>query len=169
MSIKNWKLFRSVVCPDLDQPGFPEMLYVLQWVSPTGPELYRVEADRFNRPGDNFIFLSVCEDREGVIEDRGLENWRLNPYPLTLEERLSWFKDLFFIQWSDWRALQRVFNEVDKTIKRDKVNSSYENIRKRLVYDQLAHGPKIGLPSAMFRPKIIKNLEDRKTKKQNKR
>lgn len=28
LSIKNWKLFYTVVCLDLDQPGFPEMLYV---------------------------------------------------------------------------------------------------------------------------------------------
>lgn len=30
MSVKDWKLFHSVVYQDLDQPGFPETLYVSQ-------------------------------------------------------------------------------------------------------------------------------------------
>ena len=73
LSVKDWKLFRSVVCRDLDHIGFPEILYVSQWNSATGPEIYRVEADRFFRPSEEFIFLSVCVDRESVIAARGRE------------------------------------------------------------------------------------------------
>ncbi|XP_030604534.1 uncharacterized protein LOC115793630 isoform X1 [Archocentrus centrarchus] len=156
MSIKNWRLFRTVVGPDLDQTGFPDMLYASQWYSPTGPELYRVEADRYNRPTEEFIFLSVCEDRERVIASRGVESWRLNPYPTTKAERMSWFKDLFFIQWADWRAVQRMFKEVDAFIKRDKLNKGYENVRKRLVFDDFTLTTKTAEPSALCRPKIIR-------------
>ncbi len=45
LSVKDWKLFRSVVCADLDQPGFPEMpavSYVIQTI----------------------LFFSVCVKRE---------------------------------------------------------------------------------------------------------
>lgn len=52
MSVKDWKLFCSVVCQDLDQPDFPEILYVSQWISATGPEIYCIEADLFIRPSD---------------------------------------------------------------------------------------------------------------------
>lgn len=51
MSVKDWKLL-FVVCQDLDQPDFPEILYVSQWISATGPEIYRIEADLFIRPSD---------------------------------------------------------------------------------------------------------------------
>lgn len=156
MSIKNWRLFRTVVCQDLDQTGFPDVLYAAQWISPTGPELYRVEADRYNRPTEEFIFLSVCEDRESVIASRGVESWRLNPYPITRAERMRWFKDLFFIQWADWRAVQRMFKEVDAFIKRDKLNKGYENVRKRLVFDDFTLTPNTAEPSALCRPKIIR-------------
>ncbi|CAI5672763.1 unnamed protein product [Oreochromis niloticus] len=156
MSTRNWKLFRTVVCADLDNVGFPEMLYVSQWNSPTGPELYRVEADRFNRSPDDFIFLSVCDDRESFIAARGVENWRLNPYPLSIEERTTWFKDMFFIQWCDWRAMLHMFSKVDDAIKRDRLNTAYEGIRKRLVFDDFATCPKTGLPSTLCKPKIIR-------------
>ncbi|GLD48598.1 uncharacterized protein AKAME5_000255100 [Lates japonicus] len=33
MSVRDWGLFRSVICSDLDQPGFPEAFYVVQWAS----------------------------------------------------------------------------------------------------------------------------------------
>lgn len=156
MSTKNWKLFRTVVCADLDNVGFPELLYVSQWNSASGPELYRVEADRFNRNPDDFIFLSVCDDRDSLIASRGLENWRLNPYPLNLEERTRWFKDLFFIQWCDWRGLSRLFSQIDDAIKKDRLNTAYESIRKRLVFDDLASCPKTGLPGTLCKPKIIR-------------
>ncbi|KAI3364939.1 hypothetical protein L3Q82_000939 [Scortum barcoo] len=31
VSVKDWKVFRSVICPDLEHPGFPEAVYVSQW------------------------------------------------------------------------------------------------------------------------------------------
>lgn len=48
MSIKDWKLFYSVVCSDLDQPAFSETVFVSQWVGASGPELYRMLVDRFS-------------------------------------------------------------------------------------------------------------------------
>lgn len=75
---KNWKLFHTVVCPDLDQPG------CCLWVSLTGSELCRVEADGFNGPCDDFISLSVSKDRESLT---GGLHWT---------ESMLWFKDLFF-------------------------------------------------------------------------
>ena len=48
MSVKDWKLFHSAVCSDLDQPSFSETVYVSQWVGASGPELYRMLADRFS-------------------------------------------------------------------------------------------------------------------------
>ncbi|KAL7390090.1 hypothetical protein ABVT39_014771 [Epinephelus coioides] len=101
---RDWKLFWSEVCPDLDQPGFPKSIYVSQWVSKMGPEMYRVETDRFNKRREDFIFLSVCKDRESVIASRGRDAWGQQPYPLTLQERDEWFKTVFFIQWCDWRS-----------------------------------------------------------------
>lgn len=127
--MKDWKLFHSVICPDLDQPSFPEALYVLQWVNPTGTEMYHVEADRFNLSVGDFIFLTVCEVRERVIAGRGHEEWDLHPYPLTLDELESWFKDLFFIQWCDWQSLQHMFSEVDDTIR----------VRRHLVFDHMSN------------------------------
>ncbi|KAL4009090.1 hypothetical protein ACER0C_002942 [Sarotherodon galilaeus] len=61
MSTRNWKLFRTVVCADLDNVGFPEMLYVSQWNSPTGPELYRVEADQEGVPPSK---STLCGEHE---------------------------------------------------------------------------------------------------------
>ncbi|KAM3601879.1 uncharacterized protein V6R79_020430 [Siganus canaliculatus] len=107
LSVKDWKLFRTVACRDLDHPGFPEVLYVSQWSSGSGPEMYRIEADRFLRLSD-FIFLSVCEDREPMIASRGREEWKLQPYPLTNQEYDAHFKTSFFIQWCDWGYLQGV-------------------------------------------------------------
>ncbi|KAL7381561.1 hypothetical protein ABVT39_004459 [Epinephelus coioides] len=57
------------------------------WVSKTGPEMYRIETDRFNKRREDFIFLSVCKDRESVIASRGRDAWGQQPYPLTLQER----------------------------------------------------------------------------------
>lgn len=54
-----------------------------------------IEADRFIRPSDKFIFLSVCGDWERVIVGRGREEWKLHPYPLTLQEHDLWFKTIF--------------------------------------------------------------------------
>ena len=145
MSVKDRKLLRSVVCSDLDQPGYPETVYVSQLVSATGPELYRVVGDCFFHQLDNFVFISVCEDRERLIAARGREEWKNQPYPLNLEEHDLWFKNIFFIQWCDWRALQRMFREVDEAIKRDRIINSYESIRKRLVFDNISPGIQSGL------------------------
>lgn len=60
MSVKDWRLFCSTVCSDLDQAGFPKSIYVAQWHSSTGLEMYRIEADCFNHASENFIFLNVC-------------------------------------------------------------------------------------------------------------
>lgn len=54
------------------------------WVSLTGSELRRVEADGFNGPCDDFISLSVSKDRESLT---GGLHWT---------ESMLWFKDLFF-------------------------------------------------------------------------
>lgn len=51
-----------------------------------------------------------------------------------LDEHLSWFKDLFFIQWTDWR-LQHMFRGVSDAIKRDRFNSASEHVRNRLIFD----------------------------------
>lgn len=157
LSVKDWKLFRSGVCSDLDRCGFPEMVYVSQWLSSVGPEMYRVEADRFNRQADDFIFLSFCEDRDRAIVSRGREEWRTQPYPLTLEEYDSWFKTFFFIQWCDWRTLQRVFSEVDEAIKRDRIGRSYEHIRKRLFFGDKTPGEPLGRLTTVCRPKILRH------------
>ncbi len=60
--LQDWKLFRSVVCTDLDQPSFPETLNVSQWISVISPAMYQIEADHFDHASDKLIFLSVCED-----------------------------------------------------------------------------------------------------------
>ena len=156
MSVKDWKLFHSVVCSDLDQPNYPETVYVLQMVSAAGLELYQIVADRFFIILDNFVFISVCEDRERLIATRGREEWKNQPYPLNLEEHDSWFKSIFFIQWCEWRSLQKVFREIDEAIKQDRIISSYENIRKRLVFDDMSPGIQSGLLPALCRPKIIR-------------
>ncbi|KAM3619860.1 uncharacterized protein V6R79_014754 [Siganus canaliculatus] len=159
LSVKDWKLFRTVACRDLDHPGFPEVLYVSQWSSGSGPEMYRIEADRFLRLSDDFIFLSVCEDREPMIASRGQEEWKLQPYPLTNQEYDAHFKTSFFIQWCDWGYLQGVFSKVDDAIKRDRVARSYESIRKRLDFGHLSiDKPSTVLP-ALCRPKIITHLD----------
>ncbi|KAL7377119.1 hypothetical protein ABVT39_022010 [Epinephelus coioides] len=105
------------------------------WVSKTGPEMYRIETDRFNKRREDFIFLSVCKDRESVIASRGRDAWGQQPYPLTLQEHDEWFKTVFFIQWCDWRSLQKLFDEADKGIRRDRILSSYQSVRKRLLFD----------------------------------
>ncbi len=87
---------------------------------------------------------------------RGCEEWKSHPYPLTLQEFDSWFKNVFFLQWCDWRSLQKVFKEVDKVIKRDRIMTSFENIRKRLVFENISPGVQTGVLQPMFRPKIIR-------------
>ena len=154
---RDWDLFWSEACSELDQPGFPESIYVSQWASKTGVEMFRVEADRFNRRGEDFIFLSVCKDRESVIATRGRYAWGQQPYPLTLQERDEWFKLVFFIQWCDWRSLQKLFCEADKGIRRDRILSSYQSVRKRLLFaDTPANAQGSQLPS-LYRPKIIRH------------
>ncbi len=99
----------------------------------------------------------MCEDRGRVIAVRGHEEWKSHPHRLTFQEFDSWFKNVFFIQWCDWRSLQKVFKEVDKAIKRDRIITSFENIRKRLVFDNISPGVQTGVPQPMFRPKIIRH------------
>lgn len=96
MSVKDWKPFRSVVCSDLDQPSYPETVYVSQLVSATGPEIHRIVGDCFFHQLDHFV-ISVCEDREGLIAVRGRKEWKNQLYPLNLEEHDSWFKNNLFI------------------------------------------------------------------------
>ncbi|KAL7387615.1 hypothetical protein ABVT39_026217 [Epinephelus coioides] len=156
---RDWKLFWSEVCPDLDQPGFPESIYVSQWVSKTGPEMYRVERDRFNKRREDFIFLSVCKDRESVIASRGRDAWGQQPYPLTLQERDEWFKTVFFIQWCDWRSLQKLFDEADKGIRRDRILSSYQSVRKRLLFDDVQANARGSHLPFLCRPKIIRHVD----------
>lgn len=124
IAVKDWKLFWSVVCPDLDNPGFPEIVNVSQWDSNKGHKIYRVHADRFIRPPEDFIFLSVCEDREKVMAARGREEWKLKPYPISNQEYDMWFKNVFFIQWCDWMILEKMFEAVDYAIKRDRIRLS---------------------------------------------
>ena len=153
----DWKLFWSEVCSDLDHPGFPENIYVSQWASKTGTEMYRVETDRFNRQREDFIFFSVCKDRESVIATRGRDAWGQQPYPLTLQERDEWFKPVFFIQWCDWRALQKLFHQADKGIRRDRILSSYQSVRKRLLFDDEAPSAQGSGIHSLCRPKIIRH------------
>ena len=63
--LKDWKLLCSVVCSDLDQPGYPETVCVLQLVSATGPELYRVVGDRFYQC---LAAINLCLHRGRRIE-----------------------------------------------------------------------------------------------------
>ncbi|KAM3599286.1 uncharacterized protein V6R79_003144 [Siganus canaliculatus] len=83
---------------------------------------------------DDFIFLSVCEDREPMIASRDCEEWKLQLYPLTNQEYDAYFKTSFFIQWCDWGYLQGVLSKVDDAVKRDRVARFYESIRKHLIF-----------------------------------
>ena len=159
LSHRDWNLFFAQVCSDLDNPGFPESIYVSQWVSKTGGEMFRVETDRFNRRREDFIFLSVCNDRESVIATRGRYAWGEKPYPLTLQERDDWFKPVFFIQWCDWRSLQKLFHEADKGIRRDRILSSYQSVRKRLLFADAAPNAQSGHSTSLCRPKIFRHDE----------
>ena len=156
---RDWNLFFAQVCSDLDNPGFPESIYVSQWVSKTGGEMFRVETDRFNRRREDFIFLSVCNDRESVIATRGRYAWGEKPYPLTLQERDDWFKPVFFIQWCDWRSLQKLFHEADKGTRRDRILSSYQSVRKRLLFADAAPNAQSGHSTSLCRPKIFRHDE----------
>ena len=95
MSVKDWKLFCSVVCSDLDEPSYPETVHVSQMVSATGP-LYRVVADHFFHQLDGFVFISVCEDRERLIATRGCEEWKKQPYLSQLQPDFS-FSSVCFL------------------------------------------------------------------------
>ncbi|KAL7404076.1 hypothetical protein ABVT39_009203 [Epinephelus coioides] len=39
--------------------------------------------------------------------------------------------------WCDWRSLQKLFDEADKGIRRDRILSSYQSVRKRLLFDDV--------------------------------
>ena len=158
ISVKDWSLFREVVCPDLENPGLPELVYVCQWDSSIGPSVYRVEADRFTRPTEDFIFLSVCSEREKLVAARGPEEWKLKPYPVSNEEYNKWFKNVFFIQWCDWEILKKQFDTIDYVIRRDKIRSSYENMRKRLIFGD-ADQQSLPLPRTLYRPKIVRHKD----------
>lgn len=153
MAIRDWEEFRASICPDLNEQGFSNTVYVAQWSRPSSPTLYRIEADRFNRARSDFIFITLCDDVEGMVRSRGCGDWQLHPYPLTLDECQGWFKNLFFIQWGDWHLMQRVFREVDNTIKRDRISQAYKSVRIRLVFDGTSSDVEDGL---MCRPKIVR-------------
>lgn len=159
LSVKDWRLFRTSVCADLNQPGFPESMYVAQWVCASSPVIYRVEADRFLRPQDEFIFFRKCEDLEGIMSARGRSEWHQHPYPITVEESDNWFKNVFFIQWCDWRSMQKLFSDIDKAIQKDRVYTSYEAVRKRLFLSDNKTGMQTGLSSlqCLSLPKIIQH------------
>ena len=158
ISVKDWGLFRDVVSLDLDNPGLPELVYVSQWDSRDGSSIYRVEADRFTRPAEDFIFLSVCSEREKLVATRGHEEWKLKPYPVSNEEYNKWFKNVFFIQWCDWEILKKQFDTIDYVIRRDKIRSSYENIRKRLIFGDTDQ-QSLPMPRNLYKPKIIRHKD----------
>lgn len=127
----------SVICPDLNQAGFPEAFYVSQWISSIGSEMYHAEAERFTRS---------AKDRDRVIAERGLEQWELYSYPLKIDEHDFWFLDLFFIQKCDWRSLQQVFCQVDDIIRGDTINHPKVLARKRLGPENLVLVKWLGWP-----------------------
>ncbi|KAK2899400.1 hypothetical protein Q8A73_012529 [Channa argus] len=160
-SVKDWRLFRTSVCTDLNQPGFPESMYVVQWVSATVPVMYRIETDRFNKPREGFIFFRICEDVDGMIAARGRSDWLERPYPISLEECDTWFETVFFIQWSDWRTLQQLFGYIDNAIQKDTVYTYYEAVRKRLFLTTNPSTAQHGLPtlSCLSMPRIIRQVD----------
>ncbi len=98
----------------------------------------------------------MFEDREKLIANTGREDWNARPYPLSLEEEDAWFDAVFFIQWCDWRALQSVFCELDHTIRREKIHSSFSKIRQRLVFDDVMSGVQTTRAPSLCAPKIIR-------------
>ncbi|KAL7395114.1 hypothetical protein ABVT39_010343 [Epinephelus coioides] len=61
---------------------------------------------------DSVVTLSVATGRSMVP---GVETWT----------------------WCDWRSLQKLFDEADKGIRRDRILSSYQSVRKRLLFDDV--------------------------------
>ncbi|KAK9528091.1 hypothetical protein VZT92_014585 [Zoarces viviparus] len=120
MSVKDWKHFRHVVCVGMYQQDMAELGYMDQWDSVTGPKTHHVVASPF-RQEDDFVFLSVCEDRERMTAVCG--EARQAMHPSTDVDFDFWFKIVFFIQWCDWAAMQKVFRKIDQAITRDRVNS----------------------------------------------
>ena len=134
------------------------MVYVSQWDSSKGGIIYRVEADRFTRSAEDFIFLSVCEEKEKIIAARGREEWLLKPYPVSNEECNKWFKNGFIIQWCDWEFLKKQFDTVDYVIRRDQIRSSYDTIRKKLIFDDDGQHT-LPMPRPLYRPKIVRHKD----------
>lgn len=92
-----WSLFHSVVCLGHNQPGFPEIIYVMQWVSATGPQLYAIAVVN--------VMLIVIIGRK--------ELKALSP---TLQKHDTWLKYIFFIQRCDLSSVKKVFMEVNEAI-----------------------------------------------------
>lgn len=158
LGLKDWHLFRAVACKDLDNPGFPEMIYVTQWDSYKEGKIFRVEADRFNRSPEEFIFLRVCDEKEKFVATRGRAEWSLKPFPVSTQEYEEWFKNAFFIQWCDWEILKKHFDTIDYVIRRDSIRTSYEKIKKRLIFDDCGHQALL-LPRPLYRPKIVNHRD----------
>ena len=110
ISLKQGNLFHSVVCPEPDQPGFPEEFYASQWSSAPDPEIF--EADSFICTANDFISLSV-------ITARGFES-RFQPYPITSHKLESLSKILFLFTSTGVTGNQcSAFDEVGYVIKRN--------------------------------------------------